>query len=91
MEFQCPLDILRYVIHHRDMITNTRNFLRSFTSFKAKARKGEAVRVQDKEGEFLFTAAAARKSLIGAAKGKIVFHGDLTKPTLPDESWKPSL
>jgi streptomycin 6-kinase len=73
------------------MITNTRNFLRSFTSFKAKARKGEAVRVQDKEGEFLFTAAAARKSLIGAAKGKIVFHGDLTKPTLPDESWKPSL
>lgn len=73
------------------MITNTRNFLRGFSSFKAKARKGEAVRVQDKEGEFLFTAAASRKSLLGAAKGKIVFHGDLTKPTLPDESWKPSL
>jgi hypothetical protein len=73
------------------MVTNTRNFLRSFTSFKAKARKGEAVRVQDKEGEFLFTAATSRKSLLGAAKGKIVFHGDLTKPTLRNESWKPSL
>jgi hypothetical protein len=73
------------------MITNTRNFLRGFSSFKARARKGEAVRVQDKEGEFLFTAAASRKSLLGAAKGKIAFHGDLTKPTLPNESWKPSL
>jgi hypothetical protein len=73
------------------MTTNTRNFLRSFASFKAKARKGETVRVQDKEGEFLFAAAAPRRSLLGAAKGKIVLHGDLTKPTLPDESWKPSL
>jgi len=81
----------RYVIHKLGMITNTRNFLRSFTSFKAKARKGEAVRVQDKEGESLFTATASRKSLLGAAKGKIVFHGDLTKPTLPNESWRPSL
>ena len=84
-------DIYRYVIHRQNMITNTRDFLRNFSSLKAKARKGEAVRVQDKEGEFLFTAAASRKSLLGAAKGKIVFHGDLTKPTLPDESWKPSL
>jgi hypothetical protein len=73
------------------MITNTRNFLRGFTSFKARARKGEAVRVRDKEGDFLFTAAASRKSLLGAAKGKIVFHGDLTKPTLADDSWRPSL
>jgi len=73
------------------MITNTRTFLRSFTSFKARARKGEAVRVQDKEGEFLFTASTSRKSLLGAAKGKIVFHGDLTKPTLPNGGWKPSL
>jgi len=85
------LDTSRYVIHQKEMVTNTRNFLRSFTSFKAKARKGEAVRIQDKEGEFLFTAAATRKSLLGAAKGRIVFHGDLTKPTLPDESWRPSL
>jgi hypothetical protein len=73
------------------MVTNTRNFLRNFTRFKAKARKGEAVRVKDKEGEFLFTASAPRKSLLGAAKGKIAFHDDLTRPTLPDESWKPSL
>jgi hypothetical protein len=73
------------------METNTRNFLRDFTSFKAKARKGETVRVQDKEGCFLFTAATPRKSLLGAAKGKIVFHADLTKPTLPNDSWKPSL
>jgi hypothetical protein len=73
------------------MVTNTRNFLRNFARFKAKARKGEAVRVKDKEGEFLFTVAAPRKSLLGAAKGKIAFHDDLTRPTLPDESWKPSL
>ena len=73
------------------MITNTRGFLRDFAACKARARKGEAVRVQEKEGEYLFTASAPRKSLLGAAKGKIVFHGDLTKPTLTDESWKPSL
>ena len=35
--------------------------------------------------------AKARQSLLGVAKGKIVFHDDLTKPTLTDESWKPSL
>ena len=73
------------------MVTNTRNFLRDFTRFKARARKGETVRVQDKEGEFLFTATAPRKSLLGAAKGKIAFHDDLTKPSVPSESWKPSL
>lgn len=73
------------------MVTNTRGFLRNFATCKAKARKGEAVRVQDKEGEYLFTSAAPRKSLLGAARGKIVFHDDLTKPTLTDESWKPSL
>lgn len=73
------------------MLTNTRTFLRAFSSFKSKARKGETVRVQDKEGEFLFAAAAPRKSLLGAAKGKIKFYGDLTKPTLANENWKPSL
>jgi hypothetical protein len=73
------------------MVTNTRGFLRDFAACKAKARKGEAVRVQDKEGEYIFTAVAPRKSLLGAAKGKIVFHDDLTKPTLTDDSWKPSL
>jgi hypothetical protein len=73
------------------MVTNTRNFLRAFTSYKAKARKGETVRVQDKEGEFLFTAAVPRRSLIGAVRGKIAFSDDLTKPTLQNENWKPSL
>jgi hypothetical protein len=87
----CTLDDLRSVIHTGCMVTNTRGFLRNFAVFKAKARKGEAVRVQDKEGEYLFTSVAPRKSLLGAAKGKIVFHDDLTRPTLADEGWKPSL
>jgi hypothetical protein len=74
------------------LVTNTRTFLRSFTTFKSKARKGETVRIQDKEGEYLFTAATPkRKSLVGAATGKIIFHDDLTKPTLSNDSWKPSL
>jgi len=73
------------------MPTTVRTFLREFASFKARARRGETVRVHDKEGEFLFTAAAARKSLIGAARGKIAFRGDLTQPTLAADNWKPSL
>ena len=73
------------------MITNTRGFLRDFAACKARARKGEAVRVQDKEGEFVFSAAGLRNSLLGAARGKITFHGDLTQPTLTNDSWKPSL
>jgi hypothetical protein len=85
------LDIKKNVRHAQSMVTNTRNFLRSFTSYKAKARKGETVRVQDRECEFLFTAAVPRKSLLGSAMGKIEFKDDLTRPTLPDESWKPSL
>ena len=73
------------------MTTNVRTFLRDFTTFKAKARRGETVRIQDREGEFLFTAAAPRKSLLGAARGRIRIHGDLTKPTLRKGGWKPSL
>lgn len=73
------------------MTTNTRTFLRDFAAFKARARKGGTIRVQDKEGEFLFTAAQIRKSLLGAAKGKIVCHDDLTEPTLANGGWKPSL
>ena len=73
------------------MITNVRTFLRDFSAFKARARRGETVRVQDKEGEFVFSAAGSRKSLLGAARGKITFHGDLTQPTLSNDSWKPSL
>ena len=72
------------------MVTNVRSFLRDFATFKAKARKGETVRVKDKEGVFLFTADAPRKSLLGAARGKITVHGDLTKPTLTGDGWKPS-
>ncbi len=73
------------------MVTNTRNFLRTFTDIKAKARRGETVRVHDKEGEFLFTAVTPRKSLLGAARGKITFHVDLTQPTLANKHWQPSL
>ena len=80
-----------YVRQSWFMVTNTRTFLRSFTAFKARARQGETVRVQDKAGEFLFTAATPRKSLLGKARGKIAFHDDLTRPTLAPESWKPSL
>ena len=73
------------------MITNARAFLRDLTTFKAKARKGETVQARDKEGEFVFSAAVPRKSLLGAARGKIVFHGDLTQPTLSNDRWKATL
>jgi len=73
------------------MITNVGTFLREFASFKARARKGETVRIRDIEGEFLFTAAGARTTLLGASRGKIAFHQDLTQPTLKGEAWKPSL
>jgi hypothetical protein len=73
------------------MQINTRSFLRNFAAMKAKVRNGQVVRVKDKEGEFLFTAASTRKSLLGAAKGKIRIVSDLTKPTLSSGDWKPSL
>ena len=62
------------------MVTPGRAFLRDFTTFKAKARQGGTVRVKDKEGVFLFRADGPIKSLLGAAKGEISFHADLTKP-----------
>jgi len=67
------------------MVSNVRTFLREFSTFKAKASRGETVRVRDKQGEFLFTAAVHRKSLLGAARGKIVFRSDLTEPTLGND------
>jgi hypothetical protein len=73
------------------MTTNVRTFLRDFTTFKAKARRGETVRILDREGEFLFTATTPRKSLLGAARGRITIRGDLTKPTVGRTGWKPSL
>lgn len=73
------------------MTTNVRTFLREFTTFKAKARRGERVRILDREGDFIFSAATPRKSLLGAANGKITIRGDLTKPTLRKTGWKPSL
>lgn len=73
------------------MTTNVRTFLREFSVFKAKARQGSTVRIRDKEGEFLFSAAGARNTLLGAARGKITFHGDIAAPTLKGEGWKPSL
>lgn len=68
-----------------------RTFLREFTVFKARARKGGTVRIRDKEGEFIFTAVGARRTLLGAARGKITCHADITKPTLETGGWKPSL
>lgn len=73
------------------MVTHLRTFLREFAAFKAKARKGETVRVQDKEGVVLFSADAPRKSLLGVVRGKITMHDDLTQPTLKSDDWKPSL
>jgi hypothetical protein len=34
---------------------------------------------------------APQSSPLSAARGKISFHSDLTRPTLPDNGWKPSL
>lgn len=73
------------------MTTNVRTFLRDFSTFKAQARKGGTVRIRDREGEFIFTAVGQRHTLLGAARGKIAFHADLTKPTLRADGWKPSL
>jgi hypothetical protein len=81
-----------YFVRQRPvMVTNTRNFIRGFSSYKAKARQGATIHVHDKEGVFHFTAVSSRKSLVGCARGKIQFAGDLTKPTLPNKGWKPSL
>jgi hypothetical protein len=73
------------------MTINVRTFLREFAAFKAQARRGGTVRIRDGQGEFLFTAVGTRKTLLGAARGKIGFRDDLTKPTLKDDDWKPSL
>ena len=75
------------------MTINVRTFLRDFTTFKAKARRGERVRRLERDGEFVFSAAAPRrqKSLLGAARGKITLRGDFTRPTLRKTGWKPSL
>ncbi len=73
------------------MKTNVRTFLREFATFKAKAMRGETVRINDGKGEFVFTAVHARKTLLGACKGKFRVVGDITGPTLPNSAWKPSL
>jgi len=73
------------------MTINVRTFLRQFPTYKAQARRGGTVLFRDKEGEFLFTAVGARRTLLGVARGRIKIHGDLTQPTLDPGSWKPSL
>jgi hypothetical protein len=85
------LDSSIYVRRFRAMHVNIRTFLRDFATCKAQARRGGTVRIRDREGEFLFTAVGARRHLLGSARGKIRFAGDLTQPTLPDDAWKPSL
>lgn len=74
------------------MKTSTREFLREFAAHKARARRGETVRIQDREGEYVFMAVSAgRKSLLGCAKGKVTIAADLTATTLPATAWKPDL
>lgn len=85
------LDTAYFVRRLRAMNVNVRTFLRDFATCKAQARRGRTVRIRDREGEFLFTAVGTRRQLLGSARGKIRFAGDLTQPTLPDEAWKPSL
>jgi len=74
------------------MNTTTRSFLRDFAAHKAKARRGETVRIKDREGEYIFMAVSLkRRSLLGAAKGLIRSTDDLSSPTLQDSEWKPGL
>jgi hypothetical protein len=73
------------------MTTNVREFLRHFAAFRAKASRGESIRIRDRAGEFVFAAAGPRRTLLGAARGKIKIHGALTKPTARDGLWQPSL
>jgi hypothetical protein len=47
------------------MVMNVRTFLREYSTFKAKARKGETVRVKDKEGGFLFSSVIYQVSMDG--------------------------
>jgi len=68
----------------RGMRTSTREFLREFVANKAMARRGETVRIKDRQGEYVFTAVSAeRKSLLGCARGKVTIDADITAPTLP--------
>ena len=48
------------------MIVNVRTFLRDFSAIKARARKGETVRVKDKDGEFLFTGGCPTQTIVGS-------------------------
>jgi len=68
------------------MVVNTRAFLRQFPVPPARACKGGTVRIRDKDGAFLFTAAKARRTLLGAARDRITFHADLTRPTIDPEA-----
>jgi hypothetical protein len=71
------------------METNVRTFLREFPRFKARARRGETVKIKDRSGEFIFSASSAprRQSLLGCLKGRIRIRGDLTRPTSSDSEW----
>jgi len=79
------------VIHRSFVTTTTRDFLRSFASYKVRARRGETIRVQEGDCEYLFTATVSRDSLLGCAKGRIDYRDDLSGPTLKDGEWRPSL
>jgi hypothetical protein len=58
----------------------------------ARALQGETIRVQGRDGEFVFQVASTPpRSLLGIAKGKMTIHGDLMQPTLPNDAWRPGL
>lgn len=69
------------------MTTKVRSFLRTSETDKARALRGETLRLRDEKGGYLGTGAPARKTLLGAARGKITIRGDLTQPTLTARDW----
>lgn len=73
------------------MVTNVRTFLREFAACKTRALNGETIIIRDRADEYVFSVKSRRRSALGCAKGKIIIKADLTKPTLPDEFWRPSL
>ena len=69
------------------MTTKVRSFLRTSEPDKARALRGKAVHLRDEKGGYLGTGTPARKTLLGAARGKITIRGDLTQPTLTARDW----
>ncbi len=69
------------------MTSKVRAFLHNSETDKTREFRSETVRRRDEKGEGLGTATPARKTLLGAARGKITIRGDLTQPTLTARDW----